>query len=328
MDTEDSIPDEGPATLGDALREALSRSEAEPTEIEDTEGTPDEEPSEVVVEVREEGTDEAEADEVHSESLVAPEDWSADDKAVFDSLDEAGKQFLLRRHKELEGESTKRFQEASELRKRYEPLDQILQPYEVELQRSGMTVAQGVQQLIAAHEFIKRDPRTAIQQLAKAHRIEVSFDDDLEDDLTDPEVKALKSKLEALEGQLRSRESQPDPSLQQQITAFADARTDSGELLYPHFDQVRPAMAALLNSGRAQTLEDAYEKAVWAEPELREELLKAERDKAAQEAEEARKQKVAAAKKQPPSAKSKKRVQEASPKSLRDELASQLQEAS
>jgi len=49
-----------------------------------------------------------------------------------------------------------------------------------------------------------------------------------------------------------------------------------------HFDLVREDMAALLQAGRAKDLDDAYDKAIWARPDLRATLLQQEREKASQ----------------------------------------------
>ena len=40
-----------------------------------------------------------------------------------------------------------------------------------------------------------------------------------------------------------------------------------------HFDAVREDMAALLQAGRAQTLDDAYQMAIWANPATRAALI-------------------------------------------------------
>src|SRR5690606_236434 len=60
-----------------------------------------------------------------------------------------------------------------------------------------------------------------------------------------------------------------------------------------HDNAVRNDMAALLQSGMATNLQEAYDRAVWARPDLRQSLIEQERTKAAQEAAQAARQKRA-----------------------------------
>ena len=56
-----------------------------------------------------------------------------------------------------------------------------------------------------------------------------------------------------------------------------------------HFEDVRPTMIQLLQSGVAQTLEDAYEKAIRLDPNLFEQMTKAQQaEVAAKQAKEQR----------------------------------------
>src|SRR5690606_34903978 len=54
-----------------------------------------------------------------------------------------------------------------------------------------------------------------------------------------------------------------------QIDAFRGATNPDGSLKHLYFDNVRPLMATLMQSGQATTLEDAYEIAIHAHPEVR-----------------------------------------------------------
>lgn len=86
------------------------------------------------------------------------------------------------------------------------------------------------------------------------------------------------------------------------IEKFKGAQDDKGQLLHPHFDELEEEMTSLAQAAMAArkpvpSLQDLYEKAVWANPSTREAKLAA--DKKAQQAraaEEAR-AKAAAAKK-------------------------------
>ena len=67
-----------------------------------------------------------------------------------------------------------------------------------------------------------------------------------------------------LQVQMQRQEGQ---QLQTEIEAFA---SDPGHI---HFETVKPVMAALLESGAAKDLKDAYDQAVWARPDIRSTLV-------------------------------------------------------
>jgi hypothetical protein len=79
------------------------------------------------------------------------------------------------------------------------------------------------------------------------------------------------------------------------IEAFKGAKDPSGNLLHPHYDELEADMVDLWKvaqaAGQQPTLEDVYDKAVWANTSTRQKLLDAQT--AAQEA-----QRAAAEKKQ------------------------------
>lgn len=63
----------------------------------------------------------------------------------------------------------------------------------------------------------------------------------------------------------------------------------------PHFDAVKEDMALLIRSGRAKDLADAYDRAVWGNPQLRASLLAEQQAKAAEDAAKAARERQAAA---------------------------------
>lgn len=58
------------------------------------------------------------------------------------------------------------------------------------------------------------------------------------------------------------------------ISTFAGEKDQTGQPAHPHFDTVKSLMGHLLNSGQAESMQDAYEKAVWATPATREAMIK------------------------------------------------------
>ena len=86
-----------------------------------------------------------------------------------------------------------------------------------------------------------------------------------------PALQSIQQELAALKGQMQRdvelKKQQEDEALQSQIDAF------SSDPEHIHFETVRADMAALLKGGVAKDLKDAYDRAVYANPQTRSTLL-------------------------------------------------------
>ena len=108
------------------------------------------------------------------------------------------------------------------------------------------------------------------------------------------EIDALNQRLSAFERQqqdtLREKVSTALSVAETRLKAFTEAKDAEGKPAHPHFDRVRRQMALAVQTanaaGETLSLEDAYDRAVWADPELRQQLTaaqtRAEATKAAQ----------------------------------------------
>lgn len=101
---------------------------------------------------------------------------------------------------------------------------------------------------------------------------------------TPAEVLELRQRLDRIEQERLEREN---ASIQEQIRSFeSDGK-------HPHFKQVATTMGALMSNGQASTMQEAYDKACWAVPEVRAKLQAeqqaAERKTAAEKAAAAKK---------------------------------------
>lgn len=102
----------------------------------------------------------------------------------------------------------------------------------------------------------------------------------------DPAVAALRQELQALRGELTSQSQQRQEAELQDINAEVEKFRTDGK--HEHFNAVSLDMSALLAQGRASNLQEAYDKAVWANPETREkQLQKHKQELARKQADEA-----------------------------------------
>jgi hypothetical protein len=80
------------------------------------------------------------------------------------------------------------------------------------------------------------------------------------------EVQQLKQELFQRK---QAEQQQHTAQAQTAIEKFATETDESGQPKHPFLDRVQEDMAVLLESGRATTLQDAYDKAVWSNPDTR-----------------------------------------------------------
>ena len=109
----------------------------------------------------------------------------------------------------------------------------------------------------------------------------------------------LQQQVNQLTGFIQNQQTQQQQSVQQStqsmIDQFAAQTDDNGNPAHPHFEQVRSVMGTLINAGNAPDLKTAYEMAVYADPNLRQQEM--QRFAAKQSQSEVKKEAVKKAKK-------------------------------
>lgn len=164
---------------------------------------------------------------------------------------------------------------------------EALAPYQETLTALGVDGVTAVKELMKADHVLRHAPESVklqkLLELAQVYRI------DLSKQFT-PEIARYEQELFATKEQLKTIQSQNQQSADAAITSDIDrfAAAPGHEL----FEDVRAHMAALLSGGTAQDLEDAYQQAVFANPQTRAKLLE-QQQRASAEA--ARLQRVKAA---------------------------------
>lgn len=216
----------------------------------------------------------ASSEDVTETEIQPPEHWSAEDKQAFMSMDESGRDWALR----LEANAHKGIEEKSIQLKKFRD---AFEPYK-HLVPAGVDETQVIQGLLNAQAVLERSPLEGIKWLMRSYGVDEkqllptdTVPDD--DEFIDPEVKALKEKVSQLTDQAERSLLAQQQHRQQQIFAeiiqFRDAVNEQGESAHPHFGAVQGVMSGLLQSGRAEDLQSAYEQAVWAVPEYRDSVI-------------------------------------------------------
>jgi len=250
----------------------------------------------------EETTDSDEVDAKTKEPPIkAPKNWNASDKKMFDGIPTEGKEWLLNRYGQMTKDYQSKTQEAAQIRQQYQPMDQVLAPVRGQLQANNINESEYVGRLIEADKMLQQNPVGAIQYLAQQAGVDLDTLEAGEQQYADPQIAALQDRVELLTNHLTNQEQTEQQNqtheLNSQIDNFAARKSSDGNLLYPHFDSVRQAMGGLIQTGQAQSMVDAYNKAVRLDDGLYKETLVAERKKAKNQEDSRRKEAVQKAKK-------------------------------
>lgn len=231
--------------------------------------------------------EEAKPDEV--QPLDPPARWSATHKEKFASLPREAQEILLEREADVTKHLTQRTQELAERSRSYQQIEEVIAPRRQQFAVDGMSDAQAIGQLFALSDYAARDPAGFVRWFAQQRGVSLESTTN-EPDNTDPALKAVRDEVAALRAQRESEERarlQAEQSeIYRRVTEFQNAVSDTGEPEHPHFDAVRSDMAALIRANPGLSLEDAYERAVYANPETRKAVLSAQ--KAAEDAERAK----------------------------------------
>lgn len=254
-------------------------------------------------------------------ALTAPEDWPAEVREAFDGFDDAAaKSFLVDNAGKLTEPHRTRAEELGAQAEEFGSLaglKPVIDAYAPMFQQAGISPAEGFARLAAAQQQLS-NPQTssaALRQIAQSYGIDVAALTAPEgqapeaDDFTDPAVRALQQRFDALQAsvtagqqaQQQREQTAVTNELETQIATFRDATGEGDALAHPHFDKLRDVMSGLMLAGRASDMQTAYDMAAWADPEVRGELVAqeatalAERERAAN-AERAHAAKAAATK--------------------------------
>jgi ribosomal protein L23 len=286
-------------SLNDQLRAAyeniVEKQEPEPLEV------VTEAPAEIVEDTKEEAV-EAEEAEIVEEDIDAPEHWAQEDKETFKAVDRKAKDFLLKRHKEMQSDYTKKQQELSEQVRIADKYRQAIAPHEEYLRQHGIDPTQAFERMISTEKTLRLSPAAekakALQDVARQYGVEL--DPSQEQPQIDETTKAIFDELKQQRAYIlnleHQRKAQEQQSAQETIEAFSNAKDESGKLKYPHFETVKVKMGELLQTGLVKTtdLAEVYEHAILLDKDLRKSYL-AQQD-AVTKLNEAARQKAAASK--------------------------------
>lgn len=224
---------------------------------------------------------------------AAPATWRDPAKAVWATLPAEAKQEILKREQDIM-QGLEGYKENAFLGKSFK---QVVEPYMPILSQAGIDPVKQVGVLMNAHVSLAtgspEQKLSIFQALAKDYGVDLASLTG-EAPFTDPAVQSLQLRLNAVESRNaeaeRAQATERYNTYLREITAFAADPKNS------HFDLVAEDMVHLIKGGAVKSVQEAYDKALWANPVAREKELERRQAEtaAAQKVEDAKR--VAAAK--------------------------------
>ena len=232
-------------------------------------------------------TDAAKASEVAAQTVTnaPPVGWTAAEKAEWSKLSPAVQAAVSRREMQAnEGQ-----QRWSEQKRQYEA---VLSPVAEAARRNGMNTEQGLQALLNAQSFLERDPTAAIKWLAQSHNVNLATLAGQPDDVPSaqaPDIRALiRQEVQPFVAPIHQRWQQEEQRQTDMTTQLVvDFATSPDHELFTSVEDdimvmIPPLKARNPTWTPQQVLQEAYDRAVYANPHTRQSLLAA-RETAAEE---------------------------------------------
>jgi hypothetical protein len=262
-----------------ALEEAGSQKDTPPdqppAEGKEGEGTP-KEPAQA-----ETGEGEQDGQDRSPDAVEVPSHWPEADRQMFAKMDKEAQQWLLNRHRQMEADYTRKTQENAEAVKVGTVVSRDLDPaIQQEMRRLGVSSEQFVGNLIHWHRFSTQDPAGFLRQVAQNLQVDPAQVFGLkqgegaqQQQAPDPLTQRLAAVEQHLTQEQRARQTAIQENARTTLQQFAEEKDAGGQPLRPHYERVKPVMGRLMLADPSLDLAQAYEVAVFRDPELRQTIV-------------------------------------------------------
>lgn len=221
-----------------------------------------------------------------SDTVEAPDSWTAEARERFANLDPDTQAYIVQREQE-QAEGVSKLKEQFESKAALaDEFTEIVRPYEAQMRAEGATPQQAVQTLLNTAQILRtgtpQQKEAIIRQTAQQFGVNLSSEPgESYDGPADSNVAALQKQVADLTNFIIQQQHQTVEQQQRgvlsEIEQFSEAKNDKGEPLRPHYSAVESDMIPLIASIRssnpgksnAEVLTEAYDRAVWANPETR-----------------------------------------------------------
>ena len=198
-------------------------------------------------------------------ALEPPKHWSEIDRSLFTKAERETQQRWLDRETEYARGIDSKSQEAAKFRKEHEAYQEILQPYQRELEMQGLSPTQFFKSLVGWQQYIQNNPREGLLRLAQAYGVDPQQLLEQTQNV-DPTVAKLQKELSEVKTQftgfMTSAQQREFEGNLSRVSMFADEKDASGNPAHPYFDEVSSDIMTIMKAQPGTTLEQAYNKAL------------------------------------------------------------------
>jgi len=194
-----------------------------------------------------------------------PASWKKDYHETWNLADDKLKQYAWQRESEMKAGVEPLISKAQFA----DQMQEVLNPYMNTIQGLGIDAPKAVKALMEADHALRystpQEKRQYFARLAQSYGVNLNeMGNDLPQQAVDPTIYALQNELNNVRGEVMGWKQQQEQQQNQALLGEINNFSQRAE----HFEEARPAMIQLLQSGMATDLDDAYEKAIRLSPEL------------------------------------------------------------
>ena len=204
-------------------------------------------------------------------ALQAPQSFDAKFAADFANLSPEWQHFL-RTH---EDQVIQTLASCADQLKQYAELEQMYRAHCANIHAEGkQKLAEWLAGVAEIDTRLQQNPAETLRALGVCYGVNLQVVQPTNDQLTNEVVGRL-CELERSYHSLKDFiQQQQNQRLNDMVQLFGRQTDASGALLHPYFEAVKAQVFELLQTGSAHDVGEAYEKALWLNPEVRAELIK------------------------------------------------------
>jgi hypothetical protein len=170
-------------------------------------------------------------------------------------------------HKGIEG-----FRESAQFG---QTVQKAIDPFRATIASLGVQPEQAIQSLFVADHKLRYGSQSekisAFQTLAQQYGVDLTQAQPQEEVWVDPTVKDLQGRLQQMESMIQQQKYQEQQ--REQLQLKTEIEKFASDPAHVHFEAVKSHMSALLQSGVAKDLHEAYEQAIYANPTIRTQVI-------------------------------------------------------
>jgi hypothetical protein len=190
------------------------------------------------------------------EAIRVPGSWKAELKARFSELPVEFQQEIARREQEM----AHGWSEQHSRLNRLNQFEELLKPHKEKWALAGVDEVRGIQQLLAAQNFLERDPAGGLRYLAQQYGVQLPqlaqpAGQQPQEAQLNPALQPILQELSTLKQQIAAREQAEKQQQNQAISSQIETFRQNPAHLY--FENVQEDMAVILQGGRAKDLAEA-----------------------------------------------------------------------